>query len=58
MVKYEFWLLDEDSDRLFEVKNKQRKLNDMTGNDFAKMLLERELHRLHPGTVKQEFDDY
>lgn len=59
MVKYEFWLLDEDSDRLFEIKNKQQHKNDMTGNDFAKELLERELYRLHPQTVKQdEPDDY
>lgn len=58
MTKFEFYLLDEDTERLFEIKNKLQHKNDMTGNDFAKELLEKELHRLHPKAVKQDFEDY
>ena len=37
--------------RLFSVKAKQDK-NNLTGNDFARELLEKELHRLHPAVVR------
>ena len=54
MATFEFWLSSEDTDRLFAIKKKQGK-HDLTGNDFAKELLQQELHRLHPKTVK--FDE-
>ena len=54
MPYFEFWLGDDDFDRLLSVKATQGK-NDLTGNEFARELLERELHRLHPGVVR--FDE-
>lgn len=54
MPMFEFWLGDDDFDRLLSVKATQGK-NDLTGNEFARELLERELHRLHPGVVR--FDE-
>lgn len=54
MAQFEFWLSSEDTDRVFAIKKAQNK-EKMTGNEFAKYLLERELHRLHPRKV--EFDD-
>ena len=53
-VKFEFYLSDEDSERLFAVKEDNGKV-ELTGNDYARELLERELHRLHPNRVK--YDD-
>ncbi len=43
MPMFEFWLGTEDTDRLFSVKVAQGK-NNLTGNDFARELLEKELH--------------
>ena len=54
MVKFEFWLSDDDFDRLLFIKRSKGK-NDLTGNQFAKELLEKELRRLHPRRV--EFDE-
>lgn len=54
MPMFEFWLGNEDTDRLFSVKATQGK-NDLTGNEFARELLEKELHRLHPTLVR--FDE-
>lgn len=54
MPTFEFYLSSNDTDRLFAIKKQQGK-DDMTGNEFAKELLEKELHRLHPKTV--EFDE-
>ena len=54
MPQFEFWLSSDDTDRVFAIKKQQGK-DDMTGNEFAKELLEKELHRLHPKTV--EFDE-
>lgn len=54
MPIFEFWLGEEDADRLFSVKAAQGK-TDLNGNEFARELLEKELHRLHPGVVR--FDD-
>lgn len=34
MVKFEFYLSDEDTDRLFLLKDKDGKFN-LTGNDYA-----------------------
>lgn len=54
MPQFEFWLGNEDFDRLFAIKRSQGK-SDLTGNEFARELLEKELHRLHPGIPK--FDE-
>lgn len=51
MPIFEFWLGTEDTDRLFSVKAAQDK-NGLTGNEFARELLEKELYRLHPGMVR------
>ena len=53
-TKFEFYLSDNDTERLFAVKEDKGKGN-LTGNEFAKELLARELHRLHPCRVK--YDD-
>lgn len=53
MPMFEFWLGVEDTDRLFSVKTKQGK-NELTGNEFARELLEKELYRLHPGVVRYD----
>lgn len=54
MVKYEFNLSRENSDRVFALK-KEMGMDDMTGNEFACWLLTKELCRLHPETV--QFDE-
>lgn len=54
MPMFEFWLGVEDTDRLFSVKAAQGK-NDLTGNEFARELLEKELYSLHPNVVR--FDE-
>lgn len=55
MEKLEFYITDEDLDRLWAIKEecekddkRGREFADMTGNEFARYLLENELHRLHP----------
>lgn len=53
MPYFEFWLGVEDIDRLFSVKAAQGK-NDLTANEFARELLEKELHRLHPDVVRYD----
>ena len=53
-VKFQFYLSDEDTERLFAVKEDKGK-EELTGNDYARELLERELYRLHPNRVK--YDD-
>ena len=52
-VKLEFYISDEDMDRLWAIKEKQGK-DDMTGNQFAKELLASKLHELHPRKVESE----
>lgn len=47
MVEFSFYLSQEDTDRLFAIKKLQG-LDDLTGNEFARRLLERELYRLFP----------
>lgn len=54
MPKFEFYLSNEDFDRLFALKKKAGK-DDMTGNEYAKELLVKELHRLQP--TKVEYDE-
>ena len=55
MTKFEFCLSDNDADRLFSIKESQGK-NDLTGNEFARELLESQLYKLHPSTVKFDED--
>lgn len=55
MPMFEFWLSSDDTDRLFSIKNSQCKSRDLTGNEFAREILEKELYRLHPRRV--EYDD-
>lgn len=47
MTDFEFTLSAEDTDRLFTIKKLQGD-DDLSGNEFAKKLLERELYRLFP----------
>ncbi len=54
MVKFEFYLSDEDTDRLFKLKESQKEYSDLTGGEYAKMLLVRELRRLHPNKKHDE----
>lgn len=54
MTEFSFYLSAQDTDRLFAIKQLQGR-SDMTGNDFARELLERELYRLFPAAP--EFDD-
>lgn len=53
-TKFEFYLSEEDTERLFAAKEDAGK-EDLTGNEYAKELLSKELHRLHPAIVK--YDD-
>lgn len=47
MREFSFYLSEEDTDRLFAIKDLQGR-SDLTGNDFARQLLEGELYRLFP----------
>jgi hypothetical protein len=53
-TRFEFYLGDEDTERLFAVKEDKGK-NDLTGNDYARELLEGLLHKMHPSIVR--YDD-
>lgn len=53
-TKFEFYLSDEDTERLFAIKEDEGK-DELTGNEFAKELLSKVLHTRHPGIVR--FDD-
>lgn len=52
-VKLEFCISEENMERLWAIKEAQGK-NDLTGNEFAKELLESVLCQLHPGKVENE----
>ena len=54
MTEFNFSLYGTDVDRLFAIKELQG-ADDLTGNEFARLLLERELRRLFPATPS--FDD-
>lgn len=54
-TKFDFYLSDEDTERLFAIKEDQGKSN-LTGNDYAKELLVGVLYRLHPRTVRYNDD--
>lgn len=45
MTEFTFYLSDADTERLFAIKELQG-LDDLTGNEFARKLLEEELYRL------------
>lgn len=50
-VRLEFYISDEDMDRLWAIKEAQGK-RELTGNEFARELLSAELHRLHPRKIE------
>lgn len=50
-AKFEFYLSDDDTERLFAIKENKGK-DELTGNEFAKEILSKELYRLHPNRVK------
>ena len=54
-VKVEFYLSDNDVDRLFAIKEDQGKKS-LSGNEFARELVETSLHRLHPLKVRYDED--
>ena len=54
MVKFEFYLSDENTDRVFALKKSAGK-DDLTGNEYAQKLLEGLLYKIHP--EHPEFDE-
>lgn len=54
MTEFNFYLSETDTDRLFAIKDIQGR-RDLTGNEFARLLLEDELYRLFPAVPR--FDD-
>lgn len=52
-TKFEFYLSDDDVERLFALKEDSGKV-ELTGNEFARTLLEHELYRLHPRRVRYD----
>lgn len=55
MVKFEFYLSDEDADRLFLLKDKAKKFN-LTGNEYAKEILSAELWKRCPNLPEEDFE--
>ena len=53
MVKFQFYLSDEDYDPLYAIKQDWGR-NELTGNDFAALLLRSHLHRIHPQRGEEE----
>lgn len=54
MTEFSFYLSDADTERLFAIKELQGR-DDLTGNEFARLLLENELYRLFPAIP--QYDD-
>ena len=54
-TKFEFYLSDEDTERLFAEKEDNGK-DELTGNEYAKWLLEKALYSLHPQRVRYNDD--
>ena len=52
-TKFEFYLSDDDVERLFALKEDSGKV-ELTGNEFARSLLDDELYRLHPRRVRYD----
>lgn len=53
VVKLEFYISEENMERLWAIKEAQGR-NDLTGNEFARELLESVLCQLHPDKVENE----
>lgn len=53
MTEFNFLLSDSDTDLLFSLKEKQG-FSDLTGNEFARQLLEMELHRLNRENISNQ----
>lgn len=53
MTEFSFYLSEADTERLFAIKDLQGR-GDLTGNDFARQLLEGELYRLFPAIPKYD----
>jgi len=58
-VKLEFYISDDDMDRIWAIKEQKAQKDThgmgygkMSGNDFARWLIEGELYRLHPRRVE------
>lgn len=54
MTEFNFYLSEADTERLFAIKELQGR-DDLTGNEFARLLLENELYRLFPAVP--QYDD-
>ena len=54
MTEFSFYLSDADTERLFAIKELQGR-DDLTGNEFARLLLENELYGLFPAVP--QYDD-
>lgn len=52
-TKFEFYLGNEDTERLFAIKEDEGKDN-LTGNEYAKELLTNIIHSKHPGIVRYD----
>lgn len=55
-MNLEFSISAEDGERLFAIKELQGK-DDLTGNEFAAEILQRELHRLFPAVPEYDEND-
>lgn len=55
MAEFNFRLSQEDTERLFAIKKLQGK-EDLTGNEFAKQIIEREARRLFPAIPEKDED--
>lgn len=53
MTKFEFYLSENDTERLFALKEEAGK-DSLTGNEYAKELLEGLLHRKYPEIVRYD----
>jgi hypothetical protein len=52
-TKFEFYLNDDDTERLFAIKEDMGK-DELTGNEYARELLERTLYQMHPSRVRYD----
>lgn len=50
-TKFEFYLSEGDTERLFAIKEEEGK-DQLTGNEYAKELLHKILYKMHPETVQ------
>lgn len=53
MPDFNFWLSNEYTDRLFALKEEEGR-DDLTGNEYARELLEKYLRTLHPEIVRYD----